>query len=74
MTTAGKEVGFAICVNNAGYLSSLELNKIYKVLPDEEAGTDNDLRVVDESGIDYLYPASYFVPVKPPQTVERHNP
>jgi hypothetical protein len=41
----------------------LELHKIYRVVPDEDAGRDGDLRVVDESGEDYLYPANWFVPV-----------
>lgn len=62
---------FAVCVNNAGYPASLELHKIYKVLPDMRAEADGDLRVVDESGEDYLYPADRFVVVDLPQTVER---
>ncbi|MCA1633140.1 MAG: hypothetical protein LC802_05320 [Acidobacteria bacterium] len=60
---------FAVCVNNSDYPASLELHKIYRVLPDAEAATDGDLRVVDESGEDYLYPADYFVMVELPQEV-----
>lgn len=52
---------FAICVDNSAYPVSLELHKVYRVLPDEEAEKDGDLRVVDETGEDYLYPASCFV-------------
>ena len=52
---------FAICVDNSEYPASLELRKIYQVLPDEDAARDGDLRVIDESGEDYLYPADYFV-------------
>jgi hypothetical protein len=66
-----KNVRFAVCVNNADYLASLELHKIYRVLPDEDAELDGDLRVVDESGEDYLYPAEYFVLTELPQAVEK---
>ncbi|HEU4597321.1 MAG TPA: hypothetical protein VFS10_19480 [Pyrinomonadaceae bacterium] len=60
---------FAVCVNNSVYPASLELHKIYRVLPDEDAADDGDLRVVDESGEDYLYPADYFVMLELPQEV-----
>lgn len=56
----------AICVNNEEYPASLELHKVYRVLPDKEAEQDGDLRVIDESGEDYLYPAEYFVLVELP--------
>lgn len=62
---------FAVCVNNAEYPASLELHKIYRVLPDEDAEVEGDLRIVDESGEDYLYPAEYFVLVELPQAVEK---
>jgi hypothetical protein len=48
---------FAVCVSNADYPVSLEMHKIYRILPDEDAATDGDIRVIDESGEDYLYPA-----------------
>jgi hypothetical protein len=66
-----KEIRFAVCVNNADYPASLELHKIYRVLPDEDAEADGDMRVVDESGEDYLYPADYFVLVELPKAVEQ---
>lgn len=68
-----KEKGarFVVCVNNADYPASLELHKIYCVLPDEDAEVDGDLRVVDESGEDYLYPTDYFVVVELPKAVEK---
>jgi hypothetical protein len=66
-----KEIRFAVCVNNADYPASLELHKIYRVLPDEDAEADGDMRVVDESGEDYLYPANYFVLVELPKAVEK---
>jgi len=50
----------AICVNNSEYSASLELHKIYRVLRDEDAEQDRDVRVIDESGEDYLYPADSF--------------
>ncbi|MBA3767557.1 MAG: hypothetical protein H0W99_11330 [Acidobacteria bacterium] len=62
---------FAVCINNADYPASLELHKIYRVLPDEDAAMDGDIRVIDESGQDYLYPAEYFVLVELPQEVEK---
>ena len=62
---------FAICVDNSEYPVSLEMHKIYRVLPDEDAAQDGDLRIVDESGEDYLYPARYFVLVDLPRDVVR---
>jgi hypothetical protein len=61
---------FAVCVSNAGYEASLERNKIYVLLPDADAAEDGDVRVVDESGEDYLYPAGWFVPIDVPKAVE----
>jgi hypothetical protein len=62
---------FAVCIQNADYPASLELYKIYRILPDEEAALDGDIRVIDESGEDYLYPAEYFVVIEVPHAVER---
>ena len=62
---------FAVCVDNRSYPASLELHKIYRIIPDDEAAGDGDVRVVDESGEDYLFPADYFIPVELPQTVVR---
>ena len=61
---------FAVCINNEGYPASLELHKIYRVVPDKNAAAADDIRVIDESGEDYLYPASYFAPIKVPAAVE----
>lgn len=52
-----------ICVNNEGYAGSLELRKIYQVIPDKTATDLNQLRVIDESGEDYLYPETNFAPL-----------
>jgi len=62
---------FVVCVSNAGYPVSLELHKIYYVVPDEQAAADGDIRVVDEGGEDYLYPASCFAPIKVPAAVRK---
>ena len=62
---------FVVCIKNAGYPASLELHKIYRVLPDKDAAADGDVRVVDESGEDYLYPAAFFAPIKVPTAVEK---
>jgi hypothetical protein len=61
---------FAICVNNDRYLASLELRKVYQVIPDEVAGIRGFIRVVDESGEDYLYPQNFFVPIDVPQSAQ----
>ncbi len=61
---------FAICVDNSEYPASLELHKVYRVLPDEEAAREGDLRVIDESGEDYLYPATYFILIDVPDEAE----
>jgi len=64
-----KEQLFALCVENKD-CADLEKRKIYKVFPDEEAEKEGYLRVIDESGEDYLYPQSYFVPVKLPREAQ----
>ncbi len=56
-----KDSKFVICIENSGYPASLEKRKIYEVLPDSDAEKINHIRVIDESGEDYLYPASYFI-------------
>ncbi len=61
---------FAICIKNEEYPASLQLWKVYRVLPDERGVRHNMVRVVDESGEDYLFSASYFVPVELPQAAE----
>jgi hypothetical protein len=57
-----------LCVQNTG-CDDLEPRKVYLVLPDDKAAESGYLRVVDESGEDYLYPASYFVPVEFPAEI-----
>lgn len=57
---------FAVCIGNEGYPAALELRKLYPVLKDAFAEEHNLIRIIDESGEDYLYPNSYFVRVELP--------
>jgi hypothetical protein len=61
---------FAICLKNKG-CDDLVVRKLYQVLPDERAASESYLRIIDESGEDYLYPASYFFILDLPQRIER---
>ncbi len=57
---------WALCVRNDDYPVSLELRKLYPVLPDADAAQHDFIRVIDESGEDYLYPADYFLMIDVP--------
>lgn len=57
------KTNFLVCVNNQGYKASLELRKLYPRVSDRQAEAHGMVRVTDESGEDYLYPASLFIPV-----------
>jgi len=63
-------IRFAICLKNRGS-EDLIVRKVYQVLPDERAEQQGLLRVIDESGEDYLYPAGYFYVLELPQQIER---
>jgi len=65
-----REKGYAICIENRG-AEDLEIRKVYRVLRDKEAAATGYMRVIDESGDDYLYPAQYFVAVALPQKAKR---
>lgn len=69
-TQENAQTRFAVCIDNEGYPASLELRKIYRVLPDKKASTHSLVRVVDESGEDYLYPERLFVPIRLPQALK----
>jgi len=63
---------FLLCVDNEGYSASLEIRKLYEMIPDKEAERHNQVRIIDESGEDYFYPSKFFAPVKlPMQTKNR---
>jgi hypothetical protein len=69
MNTAATEPRYAVCVRN-DECEDLEIRRIYRILPDRQAARDGYVRVVDESGEDYLYPETYFVPVRLPQRAQ----
>ena len=62
---------FVVCIKNNGYEASLEPRKINQVLSDKEAESHKMIRVVDESGEDYLFPVNLFSPISLPQTLVR---
>lgn len=68
-TRRKQEAKFAVCITNSE--PDLEKRKVYQVLPDEAAEKEGHLRIVDESGEDYLYPAEYFVVVVVPKEAEK---
>jgi len=70
MMNQRKTLRFVICINNTGYEDDLKLRTVYRVLPDESAAASNYIRVIDETGEDYLYPADYFAPIEVPEEAE----
>ena len=65
------EPQFVVCVKNKDYSASLELRKLYQVVADQAASKLRQIRVIDESGEDYLYPEDYFVSIRLPQSAEK---
>ena len=68
---ASRKPRLAVCIRNNGYEASLERRKIYQVLADADASRHGQLRIIDESGEDYLYPAEYFAPLDLPEPVRK---
>jgi hypothetical protein len=66
-----RKTGFAVCLSNNGYPASLEIRKLYPFIADPQAEADDLIRVVDESGEDYLYPAQFFRKLVLPAELER---
>ena len=64
-----KNILFVLCIENKD-CDDLEKRKVYQVLPDDKAADEGYLRIVDESGEDYLYPGSYFISVELPHKVQ----
>jgi hypothetical protein len=58
---------FVLCISNDGYPASLDVRRVYRAIPDADAETSGHVRVVDESGEDYLYPSEMFVPIEVPE-------
>lgn len=71
MNSLQKTKHFAICICNDNYEVSLEKRKLYEVLDDSDATRHHQIRVIDESGEDYLYPQDYFIKIVLPQAIER---
>lgn len=61
---------YMICVNNRGYEASLEIRKIYEIISDKAAEKHRQMRVIDESDEDYLFPDDYFAPVRLPSVTK----
>jgi hypothetical protein len=70
MQTQPAALTFVICIDNAEYTAALERRKIYQVIPDATAAMHGLVRVIDESGEDYLYPSAHFVPVDLPPSIQ----
>lgn len=64
------ESKFVLCIRNED-CDDLEPRKIYQVLPDQSAADDGYVRIIDESGEDYLYPQDYFVPIELPRAAQK---
>lgn len=60
---------YVICLNNEGYAASLEVRKLYELLPDPKAETMHCIRIVDEDGEDYVYPEKLFMPMEVSESV-----
>ena len=69
MAKPKENLSYALCVENKD-CEDLEKRKIYQMIPDEEAEKEGYLRVIDESGEDYLYPQSYFIVVQLPRKAQ----
>ena len=71
MRSDSRPARYVVCVKNRGFAASLEIRKLYRVIPDEGAEARRLVRVIDESGEDYLYPRTYFVSVDVPVAAAR---
>ena len=65
------QVRFAVCIRNKGYEASLEVGKLYRVIPDQEAARHGHLRIIDESGEDYGYSSDRFFAIDLPKPLEK---
>jgi hypothetical protein len=71
MARRTKTQGFAVCLRNSGYSASLEVRKLYPVVEDPDAESSDLIRVIDESGEDYIYPARLFQKLILPREIQR---
>jgi hypothetical protein len=66
-----KSEHYVLCVSNEKYQASLEARKVYQCVPDTQAEAHGQIRVIDESGEDYLYPVDIFLPIEIPEEATR---
>lgn len=66
----GNNSSFFLCTKNRGYAASLQIRTVYRAISDPEAEAHGMLRIVDEFGEDYLFPAGFFVPIEVPKAAE----
>jgi len=66
-----KTQGYAVCIRNAGFVASLDVRKLYPVVDDPDAEANDLIRVIDESGEDYVYPARLFQRLTLPLEIQR---
>lgn len=71
MSADRESINYVLCIDDGGYPESLEVRKVYAVLLDEKAAVNKYIRVIDETGEDYLYPEKYFVAVDVPEHAAR---
>jgi hypothetical protein len=62
---------FVVCLNDGGYVDDLKIRTVYQLLPDDSAAKSDYVRIIDETGEDYLYPAKLFVPIVLPREAEK---
>ncbi len=71
MANQNKTARFVICINNGGYVDDLKVRTLYQLLPDESAAKSNYIRIIDETGEDYLYPADLFAIIELPRELQK---
>ena len=71
MANQTKPARFVICINNGGYVDDLKVRTVYQLLPDESAAKSNYIRIIDETGEDYLYPAHLFASIELPRELQK---
>ena len=71
MSTKSDKQHYVLCISNEKYPASLEARKIYQCVPDIQAEAHGQIRVIDESGEDYLYPQGLFLPIEIPEEATR---
>ena len=71
MANQNKTARLVICINNGGYVDDLKVKTVYQLLPDESAAKSNYIRIIDETGEDYLYPADLFASIELPSELQK---